>query len=84
MVSETWAVWDLSSASEPRVAVLGEDPVFWRLELLEEAEGRRCSGAEGASDFLVDQKRIEWSLEADKMREEGWCTARESTAILWP
>ena len=61
MLSETWLVWDLSSAREPRVAVLGEDPIFWRLEPLREAEGRRWSGAEGASDFLVDQKRIEWS-----------------------
>ena len=82
MVSETWPVWDSSSAREPRVAVFGEGPVFWRLELLEEVEGRRFSGAGGASDFLVDQKRIEWSWEADKMREEGWCTARELTAIL--
>ena len=82
MVSETGPVCDLSSARGPRMGMFVEDPVLWRLELLEAAEERRLSEAEGASDGLADQKRTEWSLEADKMRDEGWCTAREPAADL--
>ena len=56
-----------------------------RLEVREEeADGRRDGGAAGASDFLLDQIPTVWSAEAERMRFEGWCTARESTLALCP
>lgn len=47
-------------------------------------DGRRFSGAAGAPDLLVDQRPMVWSAEAERMRELGAWTARESTEALWP
>ena len=59
-------------------------PTFRRLELRDVEIGRRDAGAEGASDFLVDQSAREWSADAERIRLEGAWTARESIVDLWP
>ena len=46
--------------------------------------GKRDGEAEGASDFLVDQRPRVWSAEAERMRHEGAWTARASMLDLWP
>lgn len=45
-------------------------------------DGRRVAGAEGASDFLVDQIPTAWSADPVRIRLEEWCMARESTLAL--
>jgi len=57
---------------------------FRRLEVREEADGKRDVGAAGASDFLLDQTPTVWSADAERMRFEGWWTAMESTLALCP
>lgn len=72
IVSETGPLCDFRSERAPRWGVDVEGPTFWRLKPLEAADGTRDSGADGASDFLVDQKPTEWSEEAERIRFEGW------------
>ncbi len=84
MVAETGAEWDLRRERGPRWGVDVAGPVFRRFELRDVEEGIRDAGAEGASDFLVDQRPREWSAEAERIRLEGAWTARESMEALWP
>lgn len=84
MVSETGAVCDFNRDRGPRCGVEVAGPTFRRLVLWDVAEGIRDAGASAASDFLVDQKPTEWSAEAERIRLEGWWTARESMLALWP
>jgi hypothetical protein len=53
--AETGPVWDDINASGPRCGVLTEEFNFRRFEELPAFEGSNSAGAEGASDFLVDQ-----------------------------
>ncbi len=84
MVAETGAEWDFRRERGPRWGVEVAGPVFRRFELRDVDEGRRDAGTDGASDFLVDQRPREWSVEAERMRLEGAWTAMESMEALWP
>jgi len=83
----TGAVWPLSRLSGPRCGAeeLVDDGFnFRRLMALDDADGSRLDGAEGPSDFLVDQTPTLWSAEADSIREDGAWTEMLSTLDLWP
>ena len=84
MAAETGSVWPDSSESGPRCAAgLEVDELGWlSLRRLEGALGMRCSGADGAEDFWVVQRPTVWSLEAERMREDGAWTAMESMLDL--
>lgn len=55
-MSETGAEWDFIKERGPRCGVDVAGPTFLRLAFRDVAEGRRDSGAAGASDFFEDQK----------------------------
>ena len=84
MVSETGAEWDFRRDSGPRWGVDVAGPTFRRFALRAVELGRRDEGAEGASDFLVDQRPRVWSAEAERIRLEGPWMARQSILDLWP
>jgi hypothetical protein len=47
-------------------------------------EEMSCDGAGGASDLRLLQRQIEPSVDAERMRDEGPWTARDSTLLLCP
>jgi hypothetical protein len=70
----TGAVWLLSRLSGPRcggVDLVDEGFNFRRFMALDEADGSMLDGADGPSDFCVDQRPTVWSAEAERIREEG-------------
>jgi hypothetical protein len=76
-------LWAAIRDSGPRCGVDVAVVSFLRL-----AEGReeeiRVVGAAGEADLDVVQSPMEPSVEAERMREEGACTARESMLPVWP
>jgi hypothetical protein len=83
ITDETGAVWPIKIARGPRwLTDFAGLESFRRFAEAVVEFGRRFAGAEGASEGFELQNPTVVSLEAESMRDEGPCTARDSMPSL--